>query len=65
MTLVDRIVNGTHEPLEEWAAGKTLEECREGLLSALEDWILFRIHRHLLLPVIDGIELAVKAEAAS
>ena len=47
------------------ATGKTLEVCREGLLSALEDWILFRIHRHLLLPVIDGIELAVKAEAAS
>ena len=47
------------------ATGKTLEVCREGLLSALEDWILVRIHRHLPLPVIDGIELAVKAEAAS
>lgn len=47
------------------ATGKNLEECRESLLSALEDWILFRIHRHLSLPVIDGVELSVKAEAAS
>jgi predicted RNase H-like HicB family nuclease len=47
------------------ATGKTLENCRTALLEALEDWILFRVHRHLPLPVIDGIELAVKAEAAS
>ena len=30
MTLVDRIVKGTHEPLEEWAAGKSLEELVAG-----------------------------------
>jgi predicted RNase H-like HicB family nuclease len=47
------------------ATGKTLEECRGELLSALEDWIFFRIHRHLSLPVIDGLELSVKEEAAS
>ncbi|MFN9370118.1 MAG: type II toxin-antitoxin system HicB family antitoxin [Planctomycetia bacterium] len=46
------------------ATGTTLEDCRAALLSALEDWILFRIHRHLSLPVIDGVELSVKAEAA-
>ena len=38
------------------ATGRSLEDCREALLSALEDWILFRVHRHLSLPVIDGIE---------
>jgi predicted RNase H-like HicB family nuclease len=47
------------------ATGKTLEACRTDLLSALEDWVLFRIHRHLPLPVIDGVELAVGADAAS
>ena len=47
------------------ATGITLEACRAELLSTLEDWVLFRIHRHLSLPVIDGIELTVKAEAAS
>ena len=47
------------------ATGNTLESCRAALLSALEDWVFFRIHRHLSLPVIDGIELAVKAEAGS
>jgi predicted RNase H-like HicB family nuclease len=34
-----------------------LEECREELREVLEEWILFRVHRHLPLPVIDGIEL--------
>jgi predicted RNase H-like HicB family nuclease len=26
-----------------WATGKTLEACRDDLMSALEDWIAFRI----------------------
>ena len=47
------------------ATGTTLEACRAELLSTLEDWVLFRIHRHLSLSVIDGLELTVKAEAAS
>jgi predicted RNase H-like HicB family nuclease len=47
------------------ATGSTLEACRSELLSALEDWILFRIHGHLPLPVIDGVDLTVKAEASS
>jgi len=25
-----------------WATGKTLEECRANLLSALEGWLIFR-----------------------
>ncbi len=46
------------------ATGPTLEACRQELLSTLEDWVLFRIHRHLPSPDIDGLELSVKAEAA-
>ena len=45
-----------------YANASTLEECRTALAEVLEDWVLFRIHRHLPLPRIDGIELAVKKE---
>jgi predicted RNase H-like HicB family nuclease len=47
-----------------WANAPSLEGCREELESALEDWILIRISDHLDLPVVDGMELAVKREAA-
>lgn len=43
-----------------WANAKTLEECRNELKEVLEDWILLSISRHLILPVVDGIELRVK-----
>jgi len=43
-----------------YANADTLEECRKQLREVLEDWILFRIHRNLSLPVIEGIELTVK-----
>ncbi len=39
-----------------WANGSTLEECRDELQSALEDWILVRIAERLPLPIVDGIE---------
>ncbi|MGD0199889.1 MAG: type II toxin-antitoxin system HicB family antitoxin [Bryobacteraceae bacterium] len=46
-----------------WAAAETLEACREELESALDDWILFRLSRQLEVPVIDGIDLAVREVA--
>ncbi len=42
------------------AHGETLEACREELASTLEDWLLFRISRHLPIPVIQGLDLAVR-----
>jgi len=33
------------------------------LEEVLEEWILFRVSRNLPLPVIDGIELAIKEVA--
>lgn len=33
-----------------WAVGKTLEECRENLLSALEGWFIFRLRNRLSIP---------------
>ncbi len=47
------------------ANAPTLEGCRAALAEALEDWILFRIHKHLPLPKIEGIELKVKKEKAA
>ncbi len=39
----------------------TQEACREELQSVLEDWVLFRVSRHLSLPVVDGLELKLPA----
>ncbi len=43
-----------------YANAKTLEECREQLEEVLEEWILFRIHKDLPIPVVDGIALKIK-----
>ena len=43
-----------------YANAKSLEDCREELREVLEEWVLFRVHKNLPLPVIDGIELLVK-----
>ncbi len=43
-----------------YASAANLEDCREELRQSLEDWMLFRISKQLPLPVVDGLELAVK-----
>ncbi len=43
-----------------YANAKSLEECRKKLEETLEEWILFRIHKNLSIPVVDGIELKIK-----
>jgi predicted RNase H-like HicB family nuclease len=43
-----------------YAQADTLEACREELASTLEDWLLFRISRHLPTPLLDGMDLTVK-----
>ena len=48
-----------------YAQGSSLEKCREELASALEDWLLFRISRHLPIPVVEGMTLEVKEVAES
>jgi predicted RNase H-like HicB family nuclease len=45
------------------ANAANLEDCREELREVLEEWVLFRIYRNLSLPVVDGIELAIKKVA--
>lgn len=46
-----------------YANANSLEECREQLEEVLEEWILFRIHKNLPLPVIDGVEIAINKVA--
>ncbi len=46
-----------------WANAKTLEACRDELESVLQDWILFRVSKGLSLPIVEGIDLKVKAVA--
>ncbi len=36
------------------ATGLSLEECRKDLQSALEDWLVFSLARHLPIPAFDG-----------
>ena len=43
-----------------YANAATLEACRETLAEVLEEWILFRVSRSLPLPVVEGIELAIR-----
>lgn len=46
-----------------WAQSATLEECREELKSALEDWLLFSLARQSSIPVLDGIDLTIREVA--
>jgi predicted RNase H-like HicB family nuclease len=46
-----------------YANAATLESCREELREVLEEWILFRVSRNLPLPVVDGLELTIRATA--
>jgi len=40
-----------------WGEGKTLEECRDDLEGALQDWIVVKLRFSDKLPVVDGISL--------
>ncbi len=46
-----------------WAHAATLDECREGLKVALEDWLLFSLSRQYLIPVMGGIDLSIREVA--
>jgi predicted RNase H-like HicB family nuclease len=46
-----------------WANAVTAEACRNDLREVLEEWRLFRLANHLLLPAVDGIELQASRAA--
>lgn len=43
-----------------YANAPNLEECREQLREVMEEWLLFRIHKNLELPPIDGIQPGIR-----
>ncbi len=47
-----------------WANSDKLEDCRKELQEVLEEWILIGLKRGSPIPVIEGIDLDVKQEAA-
>ncbi len=47
-----------------YANAATLEACREELQEVLEGWIIVGLRLGHSLPVVDGLELTVKEEAA-
>jgi predicted RNase H-like HicB family nuclease len=46
-----------------YANAAKLEDCREELLSVLEDWILISVSKNLPVPVLDNLSLEVKKVA--
>jgi predicted RNase H-like HicB family nuclease len=47
-----------------YANAETLEECREELQDVLEGWIVLGLRMGHILPVVEGVDLAVQQEAA-
>ena len=47
-----------------WATGKTLDECRRNLASALEDWVLSSIASGQDLPIVDSVALTASTQEA-
>ncbi len=47
-----------------WAKAESLEQCRESLREALEEWIVFRLKNNLDLPVIEEIDFNVVEKVA-
>ena len=46
-----------------YATAESLEECRDELLSVLEDWLILSIHKNLPIPVIENISHEIKLVA--
>ncbi len=47
-----------------WATGRSLEECRRNLSSAIEDWILLSVRMGAPLPPVAGVSLIVPEKVA-
>lgn len=47
-----------------WANAPTLEECRDELQSALEDWIALGLRLGHTLPIMDGLDINPVLETA-
>jgi predicted RNase H-like HicB family nuclease len=45
-----------------WSTGKTLEECRDHLEQAIEDWLLFSLAKGYDIPDLDGLKIQAPKE---
>ena len=48
-----------------WAAGQTLEACREALAEVIEDWLLLSIAKGLPIPPIGGVSITLPKAATA
>ena len=46
-----------------WGNGVTVEECRNDLISALEEWLILKLQDGDELPVVDDLEIKVSEVA--
>ena len=42
-----------------WANGKTIEECRKELITALEGWIILKLRDGDPIPEVDGFRVEI------
>ena len=42
-----------------WANGKTVEECRNELITVLEEWIILKLRDMEPIPEVDGFSLEI------
>jgi predicted RNase H-like HicB family nuclease len=47
-----------------WASGKTLEECRKNLEEVVDEWIIIRLRKGLLIPPIGNFNIETMGELA-
>ena len=47
-----------------WATGKSLEECREHLGEAVEDWVVFSIANGFPIPALGDVAIHVPEKVA-
>ncbi len=48
-----------------WANGNTIEECRNELISVLEEWLVLKLRDKETIPQIDGMKLEIREVAAA
>ena len=48
-----------------WATGATLEECRNNLTEAIDDWLLFSVAKGLPIPALGENSIHVPEEVAA
>lgn len=46
-----------------WAVGKTLEDCRQNLLSTLEGWLILRLRKNLPVPKFQTFKSLISTRA--